>query len=93
MARSGSEVRAATSFVVSTVAALSLSTRAAGNYRERDMYDVQQQLEFFKLSAADIRYLRIAAEVIASDKPLTPQQRLDLSKAMLLLLDKAEAIE
>jgi hypothetical protein len=54
---------------------------------------VQGQPEYFKLSADDIRYLRITAEVIASDKPLTPQERSVWSKAMLALLDKAEPIE
>jgi hypothetical protein len=48
--------------------------------------------KFFKLSAADIRYLRITAEAIASDKPLTPQDRSVLSKALLALLDRAEPI-
>jgi hypothetical protein len=54
---------------------------------------VQGQPEYFKLSADDIRYLRITAEVIASDKPLTPQERSVWSKAMLALLDKAEPID
>ena len=51
------------------------------------------QPEYFKVSADDIRYLRITAEVIASDKPLTPQERSVWSKVMLALLDKAEPIE
>jgi hypothetical protein len=51
------------------------------------------QPKFFKLSADDIRYLKMTAEVIASDRPLTPQERSVLSKAMLTLLDKAEPIE
>jgi hypothetical protein len=50
----------------------------------------EQQPEFLKLSVDDFRFLRITIEVIASAKPLTPQQRLDLAKAMLVLLDKAE---
>jgi hypothetical protein len=54
---------------------------------------VQGQPEYFKLSADDIRYLRLRAEVIASDKPLTRQQRSVWSKAMAALLDKAEPIE
>jgi hypothetical protein len=78
---------------MSTPATLGFSARVAGNYRGCDIYDVQQQPEFFKLSAYEVRCLRIAAEVIASDKPLTPQQRSDLSRAMLALLDKAEPIE
>jgi hypothetical protein len=58
----------------------------------RDPTKVRERPEFFKLSADDIRYLRIAAEVIASDRPLTPERRLDLANAMLILLDKAEPI-
>jgi hypothetical protein len=50
----------------------------------------EQQPEFLKLSVDDFRFLRITIEVIASAKPLTPHQRLDLAKAMLVLLDKAE---
>ena len=54
---------------------------------------MQGQPEFFKLSADDIRYLRMTAEVIASDKPLTPEQRSDLANTMLVLLDKAAPIQ
>jgi hypothetical protein len=54
---------------------------------------VQRQPEFFKLLADDIRYLRITAEAIASDNPLTPQERSVLSAALLALLDRAEPIE
>ena len=54
---------------------------------------MQGQPEYFKLSADAIRYLRITAEVIASDKPLTPRERSVWSKAMLALLDKAEPID
>jgi hypothetical protein len=54
---------------------------------------VQEKSEFFKLSADDIRYLRLTAEAIATDKPLTPQQRWVLSQAMLALLDRAQPIE
>jgi hypothetical protein len=43
--------------------------------------------------ADDIRYLRITAEEIASNKPLTPQERSVLSKTLLALLDRAEPIE
>jgi hypothetical protein len=52
-----------------------------------------QEPEYFKLSADDIRYLRITIEVIASDKPMTPQERSVFSKVMLALLDRAEPIE
>jgi hypothetical protein len=54
---------------------------------------VQGRPEYFKLSADDIRYLRITVKVIASGKPLTSQERSVWSKAMLALLDKAEPIE
>jgi hypothetical protein len=68
-------------------------TRRRWQLSGREVNDVQQQPEFFKLSAEDIRYLRITAEVIASNKPLAPHQRSKLAKAMLVLLDKAELIE
>ena len=54
---------------------------------------VQGQPEYFKLSADDFRYLRITIEVMATDKPLTPQERSVFSKVMLALLDRAEPIE
>ena len=47
----------------------------------------------WRLSAEDIRHLRMTAEAIASDKPLTPQERSVLSNTMLALLDRAEPIE
>ena len=68
------------------------SPRVAGNSRVIGSARAEGQSEFFRLSADDIRYLRIAAEAIGSDKPLTPEQRSDLSKAMLALLEKAEPI-
>jgi hypothetical protein len=67
-----------------------------GSHRVADKFlgsaRVEGQPVFFRLSADDIRYLRIAAEVIASNKPLTQEQRSDLSRAMLALLEKAEPI-